>query len=89
MLYLLFQDIVGWQTNGVFNDPELQILLHLWFGKGGVAPEEQTHPLALVTFHRWRKDFLPTVSAVDVSRPQHGSLAVPEVVEQEERMVTN
>ena len=59
------------------------------FGKGSVAPEELTHPLVLVTFHRRCKDFLLTVNAVDVSRPQHGSLAVPEVVEQEEWMVTH
>jgi transposase InsO family protein len=52
VLNLLFQDIVGWQTNGIANVQWLQILVHLRFGKGGVAPEEQTHPLALITFHR-------------------------------------
>ena len=64
MFNLLFQDVVGWQTNGVFNALEFQILVNLWFGKGGVAPEELTHPLVLVTFHRQCKEFLPTVRMV-------------------------
>ena len=73
----------------VSTDPGFQILVHLRLGKGGVTPEEQTHPLALITFHRRRKDFLPTVGAVDIARPQHCPFAVPEVVEQEEWMVTH
>ena len=44
--------------------------------------------MALVTFHRWRKDLLPTVSAVDVSRPQHGSLAV-EMIDRKAGWIVN
>lgn len=63
--------------NDVANVPRLQILVHLRLGKGGVAPKEQVHPFALVTFDYRLKDFLTAVDAVDVPRQQQATLASP------------
>jgi hypothetical protein len=83
----LLQDRVGRQADGIPHALRFQQLVELGLGEGRVATEiENKAPAAIAGDHR-RQDGAPIVGAMDVAGPQGAALQIPELVEDEQRMV--
>ena len=80
---MAFQYLVGGKPDSIADLPQLQVVVHLRLGKGSISPEQQPYPSLSVSLHDRRQDLPPALSAMDITRPQHGSLAISKLIEEE------
>jgi len=72
MLDTLLQYLAGRKPDGIANVPWHQVFVYLRFGKGSISPP-------LISFHNRLQDLPPTISAVNIARPQYHPFTVPKL----------
>ena len=88
MSYLLMEELVGRHPDGIQEAVFLQVFIDLWLGEGRIATKVFPDILALVPLNDRFQNFLPTISAVDITRAQQDAFTIPELIEAEQRMET-
>ena len=84
---LPLQHLVAGEPDSVEDAPLLHVLVDLRLGEGGIGPEVPAHSRPPVAGHDGIQHLPPVVGAVDIPRTQHGPLAVPELVEDKDRVI--
>src|SRR5450759_683246 len=88
VLYLMIEVVVRLEPDGIQDSFILQVLVDVRCGEGRVSPQVELLAHLPVPINYWGEELTPPVSRVDVAGSQDRPLAVPVVVEAEERMVT-
>jgi len=89
VLNLPFQDIVGWQTNGVQETVLLQIEVDLRLRKGSISPEIQTHSSLSIPFEDGLQCLSPPLGTVHIAWPEDCSFTIPKLVKTEQGVVAD
>src|SRR5450759_1236262 len=84
----MIEVVVRLEPDGVEDSLVLQVLVDVRGGEGRVSPQVELLAHLPVPINYWGEELTPPVSRVDVAGSQDRPLAVPVVVEAEERMVT-
>ena len=63
-------------------------VINLWFGEGRIATKVFPILFVLVSLDDRFQNFLPTISAVNITRAQQDAFTIPELIEAEQRMET-
>jgi len=79
------QDIVGREADRVPHTPPLQRFVQGWQGKGRISSDDEGVSSGLAAIDDGEEHLIPSVSTVDVARPERGGQAVAALVEDEER----
>jgi hypothetical protein len=85
---LTLQYLVGWKADGVVDTLRLEEFVDTRHREGGVAAEVYARGLALGSSDDGLEDILAVTGAVNVTGTKRASFAVPDLVENEEWMVT-
>ena len=87
VVYLPVQVVVRLEPDGVEDGVILQVLVDVGRGEGRVPPQVELLVHVLVPVNYGGEELPPAVGRVDVAWPQDRPLAVPEIVEAEERVL--
>ena len=88
MSYFLMEELVGRHPDGIQKAVSLQVFIDLWFGEGRIATKVFPILFVLVSLDDRVQNFLPTISAVNITRAQQDAFTIPELIEAEQRMKT-
>ena len=82
------EELVGRHPDGIQEAVSLQVFINLWFGEGRIATKVFPILFVLVSLDDRFQNFLPTISAVNITRAQQDAFTIPELIEAEQRMET-
>ena len=82
------EELVGRHPDGIQEAVSLQVFINLWFGEGRIATKVVPILFVLVSLDDRVQNFLPTISAVNITRAQRDAFTIPELIEAEQRMET-
>ena len=82
--YLLMEDLVGRHPDGIQEAVSLQVFINLWLGEGRIATKVVPILFVLVSLDDQVQNFLPTISAVNITRAQQDAFTIPELIEAEQ-----
>ena len=83
------QDTVGREADRVPHTPPLQRFVQGWQGKGRISSDDDGVSSGLAAIDDGEEHLIPSVSTVDVARPERGGQAVAALVEDEERVIAD
>src|SRR5450830_1022139 len=87
VVYLPREHLIGGKPDGIEDALVLQVLVDVGYREGRVPPQVELLFHVLVPVYHGGEELPPAVCRVDVAGPQDRPLAVPEIVETEERVV--
>ena len=76
MSYFLMEELVGRHPDGIQEAVSLQVFINLWFGEGRIATEVVPILFVLVSLDDRVQNFLPTISAVNITRAQQDAFTI-------------
>ena len=83
------EELVGRHPDGIQEAVSLQVFINLWFGEGRIATKVFPILFVLVSLDDRFQNFLPTISAVNITRAQQDAFTIPELIEAEQRVDGN
>ena len=70
------EELVGRHPDGIQETVSLQVLIDLWFGEGRIATKVVPILFVLVSLDDRVQNFLPTISAVNITRAQQDAFTI-------------